>query len=180
MKVQRYDLSATPRLHGAYERLAEGARLCYPVLREEFVRGATYRGPWGRSDLQPETIIAVERAGEIVAFPQLGEAPPQDGGRPCGVVRFFVYPRGERELGDAVLHALAVYFDECGLGAGEAYLAGYTYRPCRLGGAACRQRSDTCTVCWAPTGTALPIGRPSSVSLLSTSRRPVLLTPAWT
>lgn len=103
MKVQRYDLSATPRLHGAYERLAEGARLCYPVSREEFVRGATYRGPWGRSDLQPETIIAVERAGEIVAFPQLGEAPPQDGGRPCGVVRFFVYPRGERELGDAVL-----------------------------------------------------------------------------
>lgn len=133
MNVERHDLSATATLFRAYSELVAGTPLCYDVSRDEFVSGATYRGPWRRSHLIGEAIVAAEVGGEIVGFAQVGEAPAHDGDQERGVMRFFVYPRGRREVGRAILRAVDAYFDERGLRAIEAFVHGYTYRPYQVG-----------------------------------------------
>jgi ribosomal protein S18 acetylase RimI-like enzyme len=134
MKTDMHDLLAAPSLYPTYARLTRGTPFCYDVSCEEFVDGATYTGPWPRAQLTDERVITAVEGGNVVGFAQVGVASSQgDDDDDRGVIRFFIYPPGRRDVGGAVLRGVDAYLREQDLRRAEAFIHGYSYRPYHLG-----------------------------------------------
>ncbi len=95
MKTDIRDLTVVPSLYPLYPlyplyaRVLRGAPFCYDISEDEFVEGATYRGPWTRAPLAHERVVTATESGDVVGFAQVGAAPSQQpGDDDRGVIRF--------------------------------------------------------------------------------------------
>ena len=100
----------------------------FPISYDDFVRGSATTD----DDLSNRTMLVARASGRLVGFADLSDHSGfRTSGRGSGVIRFLLYRRGERRVGQALLEAAEKHFRDRQLDGVHAGV--YTYRFQRLG-----------------------------------------------
>lgn len=134
MEILKYTSDMLPALTQFYNRLTTDVPYCYPVKEEELavvVSVATGKTDRTDDDLEAETAFVAMQNGELQAFIHVGFYQDENENNEkenTGVIRFFGYERGARQVGQASLEKAETYLKTYNVSRIIAFSKIYRYR----------------------------------------------------
>lgn len=139
MDIALYHPEVAAAVTESYNRTFRRVPLCYPVGPEDFAAAVASPDALDRDPpLRALAAFVATEGGNVLGFIQAGVQPPeQAGGAGQGMIRFFWYEAGRRDVGQALLEAAEAHLRRRGVEYVEAFYDRYTYsfyqmRPCYL------------------------------------------------
>lgn len=130
MKVAEYQPDDLGGLTVLYNELIKSVPHCYPIEAKELAgafAGKCGYESCGKILTREQVFVAVDR--EVTGFIHVGEGSKNEEGdrRPQGVIRFLAYPRGRRDVGQALLERAEDWLRERELQSVLVYREEYRY-----------------------------------------------------
>ncbi len=129
MLVVAYHENQVDRLTAIYNDLTQSVPHCYPIEASELADA--FAGKCGlESDgkrLTAETVLVAKDADALQGFVHVGEGFTKETECEAGVIRFLAYPRGRRDVGQALLDASEDWLRQRGQAAVIVFPQTYRY-----------------------------------------------------
>ncbi len=130
MEILSYEPDMSPELTSAYNDIIRGVPHCYPVNSEDFASALSVTAGNGQSHerLHSEAAFVAGNGGAPLGFIHIAiEHPKEACETEQGIIRFFWYERGHRQVGQALLNSAEEYFRQREIGHITAFPQRYRY-----------------------------------------------------